>query len=88
MLKTVPSLDEQRTKIVAFQLIQALHYLHTRRIVHCDVKPENVLFVESGSFAIKLSDFGSAKMRFDAFIMQPPIYPLKLKCFVFLFPFL
>lgn len=84
LLKTVPLLEEHKTRIIAFQLVQALHFLHTRRVMHCDVKvswllsldsgevilsiighfqPENVLFVDSGSLAVKLSDFGSAKTR-------------------------
>ena len=42
------------------QLLTALAHCHSRRIVHRDVKPENVLVSEDGS-TIKLCDFGMAR---------------------------
>ena len=43
---------------VAREIVAALAYAHSRGVVHCDVKPENILFNEQG--AALLSDFGSA----------------------------
>ena len=37
----------------------AVAYMHRRGIVHCDIKPQNVLFDENG--AARLADFGMAK---------------------------
>ncbi len=43
---------------VASQLVSALHYLHSRRILHRDMKPQNILVGSRGQ--IKLCDFGLA----------------------------
>ena len=41
-----------------FQILQALSALHEAGIVHCDLKPHNVLLTKHGR--VKLADFGSA----------------------------
>jgi len=48
---------------IAVQVLQALTYLHTRKILHRDLKPENVMFKESDGLAIKLIDFGLSCRR-------------------------
>ncbi len=42
------------------QLVDALAYAHAKRVIHCDVKPENILLFEGDR--IRLADFGIAKM--------------------------
>ncbi len=44
---------------MALQILDGLAYAHDWRIVHRDVKPDNILIVEEGRF--KLADFGVAK---------------------------
>jgi len=34
--------------------------MHNRKIVHRDIKPDNILLEDVGSLNIKLSDFGFA----------------------------
>lgn len=42
------------------QLFKALNKLHSLNIVHCDLKPENIMLVPSDKKNIKLVDFGSS----------------------------
>eukprot|EP01049_Picozoa_sp_SAG25_P004658 SAG25_NODE_298_length_10188_cov_5.941421_9_plen_580_part_00 len=47
--------------LIALQLSRALEFLHAQRIVHRDVKPENILFKEAANVrSMKLCDFGLA----------------------------
>lgn len=41
---------------IACQLVSALYYLHSHRILHRDMKPQNILLGKSG--VVKLCDFG------------------------------
>ncbi|MFN6400202.1 MAG: serine/threonine-protein kinase [Planctomycetota bacterium] len=42
------------------QLIQAVAYAHRNRIIHCDIKPENLILLSDGR--LQLTDFGIAKV--------------------------
>jgi serine/threonine-protein kinase len=44
----------------AEQLLEALAYAHANRVIHCDVKPDNLLFI--GDDRVCLSDFGIARV--------------------------
>lgn len=52
----VPS---QHLPCIAAPIIRGLHHLQTRRMLHRDVKPENVLHTAAGQ--VKLTDFGISK---------------------------
>ncbi|KAL1504047.1 hypothetical protein AB1Y20_010457 [Prymnesium parvum] len=55
-------LPEREAQSIMRQVIQALRWLHDRRIVHGDVKPENILCCGPNSSRIKLADFGLASI--------------------------
>jgi serine/threonine protein kinase len=55
------SFTEEAAKPVIYQILLALSYLCSCRIVHRDVNPQNILFeAESPSSPVKLIDFGMA----------------------------
>lgn len=61
------SLDERLTHRMSVrtaldfgeQLIEALAYAHEQRVIHCDVKPDNLILFADGD--LRLGDFGLAK---------------------------
>ncbi|CAL4229200.1 unnamed protein product, partial [Meganyctiphanes norvegica] len=56
-------LSERITKFLIYQILVALKHLHSKNIVHCDLKPENVLLSSSSDFPqVKLCDFGFARI--------------------------
>ncbi|XP_029028761.1 serine/threonine-protein kinase 10 [Betta splendens] len=75
MLELDRGLTEPQIKVVCRQLLEALNYLHSMKIIHRDLKAGNVLLMLDGD--IKLADFGvSAKntktlQRRDSFIGTP-----------------
>ncbi|KAM4731253.1 striated muscle preferentially expressed protein kinase [Anableps anableps] len=67
--------DDVVTYIV--QILQGLDYLHARRILHLDIKPENIIVTHMN--LIKIIDFGSAQTYNPLFLKQfsPPIGTLE-----------
>ena len=42
------------------EVAQALHYVHSKRMVHCDLKPANVLLDDEGH--VRVADFGNSRV--------------------------
>ncbi len=68
ILEVDTSLSEEVVQTIARQLVAALHYLHSNRIIHRDMKPQNILIAADGT--VKLCDFGFARaMSQDTFVL-------------------
>ncbi|XP_041998474.1 probable serine/threonine protein kinase IREH1 isoform X1 [Salvia splendens] len=60
MLRNLGCLDEDVARIYIAEVVLALEYLHSLRVVHRDLKPDNLLIAHDGH--IKLTDFGLSKV--------------------------
>ncbi|XP_039145925.1 probable serine/threonine protein kinase IREH1 isoform X1 [Dioscorea cayenensis subsp. rotundata] len=60
LLRNLGCLDEEVARIYIAEVVLALEYLHSLRVVHRDLKPDNLLIAHDGH--IKLTDFGLSKV--------------------------
>lgn len=57
---------EKDVKMFAKDILQGLQYIHSENIIHCDVKPDNILLIpvdnrtKPNGFVTKIGDFGVA----------------------------
>ena len=54
-------ISEKQAEILLEPVINALAYIHSIGIVHCDISPDNLIFNKEGQ--LKLIDFGAAKRK-------------------------
>ncbi|ELP91088.1 myosin light chain kinase, putative [Entamoeba invadens IP1] len=64
-------LTEQQAQWVMYQVASAIYYLHSNGICDRDIKPENILLMDSSSLNVNLVDFGLAK-KFVGDVLKTP----------------
>uniref|UniRef100_A0A8C9XHR0 non-specific serine/threonine protein kinase n=1 Tax=Sander lucioperca TaxID=283035 RepID=A0A8C9XHR0_SANLU len=67
------NLTEEKVALYLRDILEALHYLHSWRIAHLDLKPENIVVEHASSQpVIKLTDFGDAiQLNPSSFYIHP-----------------
>ena len=50
----------RQLKSIAKNMLSALMFCHKNGVIHCDMKPENVLFLPNSTMECKIIDFGSS----------------------------
>lgn len=46
-------------------MLEALQYIHSLKLIHCDIKPENIVIKSYSRCEVKLIDFGSSAFITD-----------------------
>ena len=58
ILENMGKIKEELCAYIIKQVLKGLNFLHSKSIIHRDIKSDNILFNKEG--AIKLADFGYA----------------------------
>ncbi|XP_051478999.1 striated muscle preferentially expressed protein kinase isoform X2 [Apus apus] len=56
-----PSVCESEVRSYIRQVLEGICYLHQHRVLHLDIKPENLLMADSSSEQVRICDFGNAQ---------------------------
>ena len=60
--------QQQRLLDIAIQFARGLHYAHEQKLIHQDVKPDNLLLTKHSE--VKVADFGIARARAELTVVE------------------
>lgn len=63
VIKSAQPLENDHVRFILYQILRALKYVHSARVLHRDIKPKNILV--SSKCEVKLCDFGLARVYFE-----------------------
>uniref|UniRef100_A0A3P9IYR8 Serine/threonine-protein kinase Chk2 n=1 Tax=Oryzias latipes TaxID=8090 RepID=A0A3P9IYR8_ORYLA len=70
-VKSQQQLKESVAKLYFYQMLCAVHYLHSNGIIHRDLKPENILLSSNEDVClIKVTDFNQSRILEEAALMR------------------
>lgn len=85
LLRKQGRMPEDFVRVMARQILHALSYLHSKKVAHRDIKPDNILIASINPLRVKLSDFGLSKMVHEVSMLNtfcgtplycaPEVYP-------------
>ena len=64
-------LDEDVARVIFKQIIEDLRYIHIKRVLHRDIKLDNILLDGKGN--VKIADFGVSKFVKSGDIMHEKV---------------
>lgn len=68
IIKSNQPLEIDHIKFILYQILRALKYTHSARVLHRDIKPKNILI--SAKCEVKLCDFGLARVYYELKVDQ------------------
>jgi len=70
--------SEQSAANIIKQILQGVSYLHSKRIAHCDIKPDDILFTNARDDEVKIIDFNLSKriqpLQYETEMTGTPYY--------------
>jgi len=64
--RVLEKMEKDKTYKMIRQILEALQYMHKRKVIHRDLKPGNIFLDKEGN--VRLGDFGLAREKGDKFI--------------------
>ncbi len=58
----MPFSEDRLREVIIPQVVEALHYLHERNIIHRDIKPTNLFFADEAKDRVLLGDYGISSL--------------------------
>lgn len=58
------TINEKQVKNILFEICDALSYMHKNGVVHCDLRPDNIIITED--YHVKIIDIGMPETEYEA----------------------